>query len=210
MYTLSHMEKRTDAKRVLDLAAQRGLIRTRDVEAQGLHRQVLTRLVRTDQLERVARGRYRLPDPDYELTEYHGLVLASVAAPSGVICLLSALQFHVIGTQLPRQVWIALDRRARKPVVDYPPLRVVRFSGEALTAGIEEHILEGQTVRVYNVAKTLADCFKYRNKIGLDVALEALREAWRDRRFTMDAMERYARICRVSNVMRPYLEALVA
>ena len=204
------MEKRTDAKRVLDLAAQRGLIRTRDVEAQGLHRQVLTRLVRTDQLERVARGRYRLPDPDYELTEYHGLVLASVAAPSGVICLLSALQFHVIGTQLPRQVWIALDRRARKPVVDYPPLRVVRFSGEALTAGIEEHILEGQTVRVYNVAKTLADCFKYRNKIGLDVALEALREAWRDRRFTMDAMERYAHICRVSNVMRPYLEALVA
>jgi len=197
-------------QRVLKLAAQRGLISTRDIERQGLHRQVLTRLVRTNQLERVARGRYRLPDPDYEFTEHHGLVLASVAAPSGVICLVSALQFHVIGTQLPYQIWIALDRRARKPVIDYPPLRVVRFSGEALTVGVEEHILEGQTVCVYSVAKTLADCFKYRNKIGLDVALEALREAWRDRRFTMDELERYAHICRVSNVMRPYLEALVA
>jgi len=197
-------------QRVLKLAAQHGLISTRDIERQGLHRQVLTRLVRTNQLERVARGRYRLPDPDYEFTEHHGLVLASVAAPSGVICLVSALQFHVIGTQLPYQIWIALDRRARKPVIDYPPLRVVRFSGEALTVGVEEHILEGQTVYVYSVAKTLADCFKYRNKIGLDVALEALREAWRDRRFTMDELERYAHICRVSNVMRPYLEALVA
>jgi predicted transcriptional regulator of viral defense system len=130
------MKKRTNTQRVLKLAAQRGLISTRDIEAQGLHRQVLTRLVRTNQLERVARGRYRLPDPDYELTEHHGFVLASVAAPNGVICLVSALQFHVIGTQLPRQVWIALDRRARKPVIDYPPLRVVRFSGEALRGAI--------------------------------------------------------------------------
>jgi len=204
------MQKQTDVQQVLDLAAQRGLISTRDVEALGLHTQALTRLVRVGQLERVARGLYRLPDPDYELTEHHGLVLASIAAPDGVICLLSALQFHRIGTQLPHEVWISLDRRTRKPVIDYPPLRIVRFSGEALTAGIEEHILEGQTVRVYNVAKTLADCFKYRNKIGLDVALEALNEAWRDRRFTMDALERYARICRVSDVMRPYLEVLVA
>lgn len=204
------MKKRTYAQQILDLAAQRGLISTRDVEARGLHRQALTRLVQAGKLERVARGRYRLPDPDYELTEHHGLVLAAAAAPKGVICLLSALQFHIIGTQLPRQVWIALDRKARKPAIDYPPLRIVRFSGEALTAGVEEHILEGQTVRIYSVAKTLADCFKYRNKIGLDVALEALREGWRDRRFTMDELERYARICRVSNVMRPYLEALVA
>ena len=203
------MQKKTDSQRVRDLAAQRGLISTRDVEAQGIHRQVLTRLVRANQLERVARGHYRLPDPDYDFTEHHGLVLASLAAPSSVICLLSALQFHIIGTQLPRQVWIALDRKARKPTIDYPPLRVVRFSGEALTEGIEEHVLEGQTVRVYNVAKALADSFKYRNKIGLDVVLEALHEAWRDRRFTMDALEHYARICRVSNVMRPYLETIV-
>ena len=204
------MEKQTDSQRILKLAAHQGLISARDVEAAGLHTQALTRLVREGQLERVARGRYRLPDPDYELTEHHGLVLASAAAPSGVICLLSALQFHVIGTQLPRQVWMALDRGVRKPAIEYPPLRVVRFSGEALAAGVEEHTLEGQTVRVYNVAKTLADCFKYRNKIGLDVALEALNDAWRDRRFRMSEVERYARLCRVRNVMRPYLEAIVA
>lgn len=204
------MERQTDSKQILKLAAQQGLISARDVEAAGLHTQALTRLVRGGQLERVARGRYRLPDPDYELTEYHGLVLASAAAPSGVICLLSALQFHVIGTQLPRQVWMALDRGVRKPAIKYPPLRIVRFSGEALAAGVEEHTLEGQTVRVYNVAKTLADCFKYRNKIGLDMALEALNDAWRDRRFQMNEVERYARICRVRNVMRPYLEAIVA
>jgi len=198
----------TAQERILQIARKRGLIKAKDVEALGLHTQTLTRLVRKGQLERIARGLYRLPD--YDLTAHHGLVLASIAAPSGVICLLSALQFHRIGTQLPHEVWIALDRRARKPAIDYPPLRIVRFSGKALTAGIEEHALEGHTVHVYNVAKTLADCFKYRNKIGLDVALEALNEAWRDRRFTMDEMERYARICRVSKVMRPYLEAIVA
>ncbi len=210
MYTLSRMERQTDTQQVLELAAHHGLISARDVEAAGLHTQVLTRLVREGQLERVARGRYRLPDPEYELTEHHGLVLASAAAPSGVICLLSALQFHVIGTQLPRQLWIALPRGTRAQVIDFPPLRVVRLSGEALTAGVEEHTLEGQTVRVYNVAKTMADCFKFRNKIGLDVALEALNDAWRDRRFDMHDLNRYAKICRVWNVMRPYLEAIVA
>jgi len=198
----------TAQERILQIARKRGLIKAKDVEALGLHTQTLTRLVRKGQLERIARGLYRLPD--YDLTAHHGLVLASIVAPGGVICLLSALQFHRIGTQLPHEVWIALDRRARKPAIDYPPLRIVRFSGKALTAGIEEHTLEGHTVRVYNVAKTLADCFKYRNKIGLDVALEALNEAWRDHRFTMDEIERYARICRVSKVMRPYLEAIVA
>ena len=174
----------------------------------GIHPQTLKRLVESGQIERIARGRYCLAG--YPFTEHHGFVLASAAIPNGVICLLSALQFHQIGTQLPHEVWIAMDRGAWRPKVEYPPLRVVRFSGEALTAGIEEHALEGHTVRVYNVAKTLADCFKYRNKIGLDVALEALNEAWRDRRFTMDEIERYARICRVSKVMRPYLEAIVA
>ena len=204
------MERQTDSQQILELTAHHGLISARDVEAAGLHTQALTRLVRKGQLERVARGRYRLPGPDYELTEHHGLVLASAAAPNGVICLLSALQFHQIGTQLPHEIWMALDRRTRRPAVDYPPLRIVRFSGEALTAGVEEHTLECQTVRVYNVAKTLADCFKYRNKIGLDVALEALNESWRDRRFTIDEIEHYTHICRVSKVMRPYLEASVA
>lgn len=195
---------------ILQLARKQGLITDGEVRGMGIHPQTLKRLVESGKLERVARGRYRLPDPDYELTEHHGLVLASAAAPSGVICLLSALQFHVIGTQLPHQVWMALDRGVRRPAIEYPPLRVVRFSGEALAAGVEEHTLEGQTVCVYDVAKTLADCFKYRNKIGLNVALEALNDAWRDRRFQMSELEHYARICRVRNVMRPYLEAIVA
>lgn len=195
---------------ILQLARKQGLITDGEVRGMGIHPQTLKRLVESGKLERVARGRYRLPDLEYELTEHHGLVLASAAAPSGVICLLSALQFHVIGTQLPRQVWMALDRGVRRPAIEYPPLRVVRFSGEALAAGVEEHTLEGQTVCVYDVAKTLADCFKYRNKIGLNVALEALNEAWRDRRFQISEVEHYARICRVRNVMRPYLEAIVA
>ncbi|MGH7621810.1 MAG: type IV toxin-antitoxin system AbiEi family antitoxin domain-containing protein, partial [Gemmatimonadaceae bacterium] len=130
--------------------------------------------------------------------------------PQGVICLLSALQYHGVGTQLPSEVWMALDRRAWRPRVGYPPLRIVRFTGAALTQGIERHTIEGRAVKVYGVAKTLADCFKYRNKIGIDVVLEALREAWRRRRFTMDELHRYAAICRVQRVMQPYLEALTA
>ena len=137
----------------------------------------------------------------------NGLLGQSIQA---TICLVSALQFHGIGTQLPSEVWIAIDRRSRRPVLRYPPLRVVRFSGAALTEGIESHRIEGQSVRVYSVAKTLADCFKYRNKLGLDVAMEALREAWRARRFTVDELDEYARICRVQRVMQPYLETLMA
>jgi predicted transcriptional regulator of viral defense system len=156
----------------------------------------------------VARGVYRLPEQP--ITEHHGFALAAAAVPQGVICLLSALQYHDIGTQLPSEVWMALDRRAWRPTLTYPPLRIVRYTGEALSAGVETHRMEGRPVKVYGVAKTVADCFKYRNKIGLDVALEALREGWRGRRFTMAELDRYAAICRVQRVMRPYLEALVA
>ena len=202
------MPNPTDRERLLKLASRRGSLATRDVVAAGIHRQVLSRLVRESELERVARGQYRLPATP--VTEHHGLAMAAAAVPQGVVCLLSALGFHGIGTQLPSEVWLAIDRRARRPALTYPPLRVVRFTGEALTKGIETHRVEGQTVRVYALAKTVADCFKYWNKIGLDVALEALREAWRDRRFTMDEMDRYARICRVEHVMRPYIEALVS
>jgi len=158
------------------------------------------------QVQRVGRGLY-VP-LDSEITQHHGLAQVAKRVPHGVICLLSALLFHEIGTQLPSQVWIAIDVDARKPRVEYPPLRVVRFSGLALTEGVEAHRLEGVDVKVYGVAKTVADCFKYRNKIGLDVALEALREARRGRRATIDEIWRYAKIDRVSNVMRPYLESL--
>ncbi len=195
-------------QKALNLAARTQGVTTREIAAAGIHRQALTRLVEAGKLERVARGLYRLPEQ--AATEHHGLVLASIAMPQATVCLLSALQFHQIGTQLPSQVWIAIDRRARQPSLKYPPLRVMRYSGEALTAGVETHRLEGRPVRVYSVAKTLADCFKYRHKIGLDVALEALRDAWRARRFSMDDLHRQAGICRVQRVMQPYLEALTA
>ena len=202
------MPQPTNRERTLKLARRRQGVAASELGAAGIHRQVLSRLVEAGQLERIARGLYRLPEQP--LTEHHGLAIASAAVPHGVICLLSALQFHGIGTQLPSDVWMAIDRRARRPALKYPPLRVVRYTGAALTEGAESHRIEGQTVRVYNVAKTVADCFKYRNKIGLDVTLEALREAWHARRFTMDELDRYAAVCRVQRVMRPYLETLVA
>jgi predicted transcriptional regulator of viral defense system len=198
----------TDKARTLRLAGRAGGVTPRDLAERGIHRQVLTRLVAEGGIERVARGVYRLPDRS--VTEHHALALVAAAVPHGVVCLLSALQYHGIGTQLPADVWIALDRRAWRPTLAHPPLRIVRFTGKALTAGVEIHSVEGRRVRIYGVAKTIADCFKYRNKIGLDVALEALREAWRTRRFKMDELDRYAAICRVQRVMRPYLEALAA
>lgn len=201
------MSARTDRLRVLALAGERGILTTRDVVEAGIHRQTLTRLVREGELERVSRGRYRLASTP--VTEHHGLALAAAATPRGIVCLLSALTFHELGTQVPSEVWLALDRQARRPAVSYPPLRVVRFSGDALTEGVEVHRIEGVEVRVTSVAKTIADLFKYRNKIGLDVALEALREGWRERRFTIEDLDRAARACRVEAVLRPYVEGVV-
>ena len=205
--TLSHMS-RTDRDRLLALVHRRGVITARTAARAGIHSQQLTRLTAEGVLERIARGQYQLAERP--VTEHHGLVVVTRAVPRGVICLLSALNFHGIGSQLPPDVWVAIDRRTREPALAHPPLRVVRFSGAAFTEGVETHRVKGETIRVYGVAKTLADLFKYRNRIGLDVALEALREAWRARKFTMDALDRYARICRVDTVMRPYVEALVA
>ena len=202
------MPRRTGRDRLLRLARRRGALGTRDVVGRGIHREVLSRVVREGALERVSRGQYRVPS--HPVTEHHGLTLAAAAVPGGVICLLSALGFHGIGTELPFEVWIAIDRRARRPALRHPPLRIARFTGRAFRSGIETRRVEGQAVRVYGIAKTIADCFKYRNKIGVGVALEALRDAWRAHRFTMDEMSRYARVCRVERVMRPYLEALVA
>ena len=202
------MSPANDHQKVLKLARRVRGVTAREIAEAGIHRQVLSRLVAAGQIERVVRGLYKLPAQP--ITEHHGLAMAASSVPQGVVCLLSALQFHGIGTQLPFEIWIAIDRRSRRPALKYPPLRILRFSGAALTEGVERQRIEGQSVQVYSVAKTLADCFKYRNKIGLDVALEALREAWRARRFTMDELDHYARICRVQRVMRPYLEALVA
>jgi predicted transcriptional regulator of viral defense system len=198
----------TDRDQLLELAHRRPFIKTSDVIHAGIHSQQLTRLVADGALERIARGRYRLAGRP--ITEHHGLVVAAQAVPRGVICLLSAIDFHGIGTQLPPDVWVAIKRGTRAPAARQLPLQIVRFSGAAFSEGIESHRIEGGEVRVHSVAKTLADLFKQRNKIGLDVALEALREAWRERRFTMEALDRAARVCRVERVMRPYLEAIVS
>lgn len=199
---------KTTRQRILALAGPGGFVTTRAVSRAGLHTQELTRLVADGTLERVGPGRYRLADA--EITEHHGLVVAAAAAPDGVICLLSALAFHGIGTQLPAEVWLAIERGRRTPKVANLRLRVVRFSGAAFREGIAVHTIERQRVRVYSVAKTIADLFKLRNRVGLDVAVEALREAWRTRRFTMAELDRAARACRVDAVMRPYLEAVIA
>ena len=191
---------------IRDLASHTSLLSVPQLRAEGIARPQISRLVAAGHLKRVARGLYALPD--YQPSE-HGL-LASVAqrAPRAVFCLLTALRFHELTTQAPFEVWIAIGNKGRPPRLDFPPLRVVRFSALALTSGVEVHTVEGVQVRLTSVARTVADCFKFRNKIGLDVALEALRDSWHERRVTMDDLWRAAHVCRVANVMRPYLESL--
>lgn len=195
----------THADRALQEIKKLGALRSRDLDRLGIPRATLSRLAARGLVERASRGLYRLTDAD--ATEHRALAEACKRVPHGVVCLLSALQFHGLTTQTPFEVWLAVDAKARKPRVDDPPLRVVRFSGKALTFGVEEHPVEGVDVRLTSPAKTVADCFKYRNKIGLDVALEALRDYRRQRR-PLDALWRAAAVCRVAAVIRPYLEAL--
>ena len=192
-------------QQILEIVAEAGVLRPRDLDAHGIPRIYLSRLCERGLLDRVGRGLYVLPDAD--VSEHHTLAEAGKRVPHGVVCLLSALRFHGLTTQSPSEVWLAIANKAWRPQVDYPPLRFVRFSERTLEAGVEEHSIEGVLVRIYNPAKTVADCFKYRNKIGLDVALEALRDCRRQRRCTNDELWRYAKICRVANVMRPYMEA---
>jgi predicted transcriptional regulator of viral defense system len=196
----------TQAEKVLKLVKKAGVLRPRDLDAYGIPRVYLSRLLDVGKLERIGRGLYVVPGSD--VTEHQSLAEACKRVPRGVVCLLSALRFHEITTQSPFEVWLAIGEKAWRPRVDYPPLRIVRFSSVALESGVEEHQIEGVTVPVFSPAKTVADCFKYRNKIGLDVAIEALRECWRSRRCTMDDLWKYAKVCRVQNIMRPYLQSI--
>ena len=193
------------ANKLIDLAKSHGLIRPSDLEAHGIPRVSLTRAVRRGELERLGRGVYGLPGRN--VSAEGALAEVAFRVPKGVVCLLSALRFHGLTTQAPFETWLAIANKAAAPKLDYPPLRIVRYSGDALSEGVEEHIVDGVTVKVTGVAKTVADCFKYRNKIGLDVALEALRDVRRQRLCTNDELWRYAQVCRVANVMLPYLEA---
>lgn len=182
------------------------ILRTRDLGLAGVPRTALSALLATGQISRIARGVYAVNG--HAASEHFGLALAATRVPSGVICLLSALVFHGLTTQSPHEVWIAVDRKARRPSGGYPPLRVVRFGGAAMKLGTAIYPIDGTLVRITTPAKTVADCFKYRNKIGVNVAIEALRDGWTKRRFTMDELWTMARVCRVQNVIRPYVESI--
>lgn len=201
------MTEGTKIDAALRLVRERGSVRPRDLAARDIPPDYLDRLFRRRLVERVGRGVYAWPEA--EVTEHHSLAEAALKAPAGVVCLLSALRFHGLTSQSPHEVWLALPPKAWAPKVDTPKLRLVRFSGAALSEMIDEHSVEGTMVRVYRPAKTVADCFKYRNKVGIDVAVEALRDCFRGRRATMDELWEAARVCRMANVMRPYLESLV-
>ena len=223
----------TKTEATLKLLREHGMLRPRDLASHDIPLGYLDRLYRRGLVDRVARGLYGWPNAD--VTEHHGLVEAARLVPKGVVCLLSALEFHGITTQSPHEVWLALPSKAwapkaahpnrkvvrsgrggvfvglgggSRPKAAYPKLKVVRASGPSLTGMVEEHRIEGVGVKVYSLAKTIADCFKYRSKVGLDVALEALRDALRQRRVTIDELWAAASVCRVGNVMRPYIELL--
>jgi predicted transcriptional regulator of viral defense system len=199
---------KTQSDRALAFLAERGMARLHEFIDAGVKEETVARLVRRGKVVRLARGLYQLPDAD--LQAEHSLAEAAKLVPKGVICLISALQFHRMTVQLPPFVWMAIDRTTRKPKVAYPRIRFVRFGAKALTLGVEEHVIESVNVRIYDPAKTVVDCFRYRNKIGLDVALEGLRGAVRQRRARPDDIVRYAKACRAWTVIQPYLESVVS
>lgn len=193
---------------ILDLTEKLGTVCAADLISLKIGREYLSRMARKGLLQRITRGRYALIDAD--ITENHELVLFASQVPNGVITLLSALAFHNIGTQSPHQLWVAVKARSYAPKLQYPNVRYHYYSGAAYEKGIEKHRIEGVEVKVYSVAKTVVDCFRMRNKVGLDVALEALKEGWHDRRFTADELMLLAKQCRIASVIQPHFEMLVA
>lgn len=198
---------KTPVSIIMHIVREKGVVRPQDLATEGIPRVYLHRLVDKGLLVRTTRGIYTLPDAN--ITEFHDYSVAARQVPKGVICLLSALWLHELTTQNPFEVWIAIGESWWKPKIEYPAIRFMRFSSTTMEYSIEQREIEGVMVKVYSPAKTIADCFKYRNKIGLDVALEALRDCWRQRKATMDEIWAAAKICRVANVMRPYLESLI-
>ncbi len=198
----------TQQSRALALLKARGLLRAKDFAAEGIAPETLARLVRAHAVAHAARGLYQLADAPTEVG--HALAEAAVLVPKGVVCLTSALRFHELTLQMPSATWMAIERTAWRPKIDYPRLRFVRFAGPALTEGVARHRIDGVEVAVTDPARTVVDCFRYRAKVGLDVALEGLREALRSRRCTADALWRHARSARAWSVMRPYVEAMAS
>jgi predicted transcriptional regulator of viral defense system len=201
-----NMLSATHSQRILNLASQKGMLRANELDKLGVPRVVLTRLTAAGLLERVGRGLYRLPG--FQSSEHESLAIVATKVPQAVFCLLTALQFHELTTQLPRQVWIAMPRGSHAPRMDYPPVKMVQMVGKAYTAGVEMVERDGVCLRVYGVAKTVVDCFKHRNKIGADVALEALKEARASNKASIRELWHYAKLCRMAKLMRPYLESV--
>lgn len=202
------MDKPRLTKATLDAAGVGAFFWPRDVLPLGVSFRQLQRLVAEGAVEKVGRGVYRLSE--VEPTEFETIAMVATAAPAAIICLLSALRVHEIGTQSPHQVWLAIDRKARIPRRLPAKVRVVRFSGAMLTYGVVTQSMQGVKVRLTNPARTVVDCFRYRNKIGLDVAMEALRDAVRSRKAMVSEIDRAAEVCRIRTVIGPYLEALSA
>jgi predicted transcriptional regulator of viral defense system len=192
-------------KKTLTLLKSRGILRSRDLAEMGISREMLRYLYKRGIIDRMGRGRYRLVG---QMEEHRTLIEASNLVPKGVVCLLSALRFHEFGTQEPYDVWMALPNSAWRPRIKSLRLRFVYLSGKAFSEGIEVRDFPGGRLRIYNAAKTVADAFKFRNKIGLDVAIEALRDCLRSRKATRDELWHYAKICRVQKIMKSYMEAL--
>jgi len=195
-------------KRAKSVFRQRGgILRMSAAINAGIHRDTLKKLVEQGEIQRISRGLYQLVDA--VPPSHPDLAVVAAKVPAGVFCLISALSFHEITTQIPHEVYLAIKRNAEPPRIDYPPIRVFRFSGKAFDEGIESHEVGSVAIRVYSREKTLADCFKYRNKIGMDTCLEALQLYKQQRPNSIDAIIKYADICRVSKVIRPYLEAIM-
>ena len=194
-------------QQILGLAREKGIIRAEDVKAMGISRNYLYRMHKEGLLEKSAVGLYTLPEAP--VTENSSLAEIAKRLPHAVVCLISALSYHGITTQIPHEIWLTIPRGSWRPDVEYPPLNLTYVSGPAYSFGIQEHVINGVAVKIYSPAKTVADCFKFRNKVGLDVAIEALRETWRSRKVTMDELVEAAGVDRVSKIMRPYLEATV-
>ena len=204
------MQKRYKINRkreVLNIAKKYGVIKASDVESAGISRNYLYILSKEGLLNKLGRGVYI--SVDTPITEHINLVEISKRIPRAVVCLISSLDFHQITTQIPHKIWIALPKGAWSPKIEYPPLEITYLSKEAYLFGIEEYKINGSTIKVYNPSKTVADCFKFRNKIGLDVAIEALKDAWRNNKININELMEAGKINRVANVMRPYIEATI-
>lgn len=193
-------------KQVVEFVRKAGIARPRELSALGISRAALSDMVTNGLLRRDGRGLYSLADSD--MTEHRSLAEIAKRIPKGVICLLSALRFHDLTVQNPHEVWVAIEGKSWRPTFDYPSVRVLHFSGKAWTEGVERHFIDGVQVQVTSVAKTIADCFKFRNKVGLDVALEALQDAWRKKKLNTDDLWQCAEVCRVLRIVRPYLDTL--